>query len=82
MSTVLYFGSVVKYEVPSKCQNSVLSIFVNGAFIFANGAFIFVNGASVFVNGAFIFSRECTIRMIWGLTALKHCGTMTITCKL
>ena len=45
MSTVLYFGSVVKYEVPSKCQNSVLSIFVNGAFIFANGAFIFVNGA-------------------------------------
>ena len=37
------------------CQNSALSIFLNGAFIFLNGAFIFVNGAFIFVNGAFIF---------------------------
>ena len=29
-----------------------------------------------------VFSVECTIGMVWGLTALKHYGTMAITCKL
>ena len=42
------------------------------------------------LKGDVLFSAECTIGMVWGLTAIKHYGnkalnhygTMTIWCKL
>ena len=44
----------------------------------------------IFRQCMLLFSAECTIGMVWGLTALKHYGnkalkhygTMTIRCKL